>query len=234
MSTYKFGGLAAMPIWFSSTLRGTQAEVSVTAKELKHPLSIRLGTSDHSVLSGVLGRHEYALPEGFSPKTIVDAGAYIGVTSAYFATRFPAARIIAIEPEPSNYRMLEKNSRPYPNIVTVHGALWNHSENITIQISGDDGKWGARVERKNGSVRAYTMPELITRFGLESIDLLKMDIECAEVEVLSSADDWIDRVGLLAIETHDRFRPGCTFALETVAHHFSARWRQGEAELLLR
>ncbi len=52
------------------------------------------------------------------------------------------------------------------------------------------------------------------QMGLEHIDVLKIDIEGSEIEVLRSAPSWIEHVGVILIELHDRFRPGCTQALD--------------------
>ncbi|MBL0298169.1 MAG: FkbM family methyltransferase [Betaproteobacteria bacterium] len=43
---------------------------------------------------------------------------------------------------------------------------------------------------------------------------LKIDIEGAEIEALSSSAHWLARVDAMVIELHDRFRPGCSTALE--------------------
>lgn len=86
----------------------------------------------------------------------------------------------------------------------------------------------------SGPVRAYTVDELMRLGGIESVDLLKMDIETAEIEVLSNAEPWIGRVRMLVIETHDRFRPGCSVALERIASSFANRWKRGELDFLLR
>jgi hypothetical protein len=52
------------------------------------------------------------------------------------------------------------------------------------------------------------------------VGLLKLDVEGAEVEVLASAERWIDRVDALMVEEHERYRPGCRTAIERVA----SRW----------
>ena len=39
----------------------------------------------------------------------IDAGANIGLTSIYFANKFPNAKIVALEPEIDNYIILQKN-----------------------------------------------------------------------------------------------------------------------------
>ena len=52
----------------------------------------------------------------FTPKTIVDAGANIGMASIFYSHRYPAAKIIALEAEGSNFAALCKNVEPYQNI----------------------------------------------------------------------------------------------------------------------
>jgi hypothetical protein len=64
-------------------------------------------------------------------------------------------------------------------------------------------------------VEAVDVPSLLDGSGAGRIDLLKLDIEGAELEVLrDGADRWIDLVETLVDELHDRFRPGCSEALE--------------------
>ena len=53
----------------------------------------------------------------------------------------------------------------------------------------------------------------------DKIDLLKLDIEGAELELFSCGSDvWLGHVRLLVLELHDRFRPGCAQALYTAAN----------------
>src|SRR5579883_1485462 len=66
-------------------------------------------SSDLACLQKVLFKQEYRLPFDLAPRVIVDAGANIGAASLYFATRFPEATILALEPEQSNFQLLRKN-----------------------------------------------------------------------------------------------------------------------------
>jgi hypothetical protein len=66
-------------------------------------LQVRLGTSDINVFVHVFRWGEYAWEFAESPRVIVDAGAYTGLSTAYFAMRYPAAKIIAIEPDEANF-----------------------------------------------------------------------------------------------------------------------------------
>jgi hypothetical protein len=64
------------------------------------------------------------------------------------------------------------------------------------------------------------MTTLMREVGIETVDILKVDIEGAERDVFSTCD-WMDKVKLLAIELHDRVRPGCSDAVNAAArqHH---------------
>ena len=70
-----------------------------------------------------------------------------------------------------------------------------------------------------GSVAATTIPEILRQSSADKIDLLKLDIEGAELELFSCGSDvWLGHVRLLVLELHDRFRPGCAQALYTAAN----------------
>jgi len=50
------------------------------------------------------------------------------------------------------------------------------------------------------------MGEIIARSGFERIDVLKVDIEGAEVQLFSGDTSWLARVGMLMIEFHSDAR----------------------------
>ena len=80
-------------------------------------------------------------------------------------------------------------------------------------------KWTFRVREGDGC-RALTLATLMREVGIETVDILKVDIEGAECDIFSKCD-WMDKVKLLAIELHDRARPGCSDAVDAAAaRHF--------------
>jgi FkbM family methyltransferase len=143
---------------------------------------------------------------------IVDAGAHIGLASVYFAQRYPNARVVAVELEGANYRMLKLNARAYPNIVPIHAGLWSSAMGLKIVNHGAD-TWSFRAEAGT-DVPSVTVQGLLNRFGSSCVDVLKIDIEGGEKEVLEHSDGWIERVKMLVIELHDRHVPGCSQALD--------------------
>jgi FkbM family methyltransferase len=194
---------------------------------------LRLGTTDPATYRKVFVEEEYRVSPGKRPHVILDAGANIGLTSIYFARRFPDATIIAIEPERSNVDLLMRNVAPYGNVRVVEAALWSEECELQLEDPGI-GKWGFRVERAtragapSHSVRGITVETMLNDFGLERIDVLKLDIEGAEREVLAASAAWIDRVGILVAELHDRYKEGCSRNYHLATRGFDYEWVVGE------
>ncbi len=69
----------------------------VDLPELAHPISMRAGTSDLWVFDQIFLYKEMETDFGQDVAFIIDAGANIGLTSAYLANRFPNAQILALE-----------------------------------------------------------------------------------------------------------------------------------------
>jgi FkbM family methyltransferase len=231
-----FGVRGALAI-SSYRLIGRPKEITAWPAGIRAPIRLRVRTSDVSTYKDVLLREEYDFDLPFYPKTIVDAGANIGMASIYYAHKYPGAKIIAVEAEASNFSMLSKNTHSYPNILPLHAALWNRDGVISVNepdpATGAFGKWGFVTQEGEGvEVRAITMRTLMAEMKISSVDLLKVDIEGAEKEVFESCD-WMESVRALVIELHDRFKPGCSVAVNSVTREFSTSQR-GEMTLYVR
>lgn len=183
------------------------------------PFYTRKELVDHLVVSNVLIDDEYApiLNYVHQPKVIIDAGAHIGCGAVFFANRFPDAKIFAIEPSSDNYFYLRKNAESYSNIHCIQAALWCRNEEVTIENPTAE-SWGFNFKSSNGfedeKIPGITISALCKRYEIESIDILKIDIEGAERELFSEEKvSWLSKVKTIAIETHDRFLPGCRFSV---------------------
>ena len=226
-SYYTAFGTAGVASIASYRLTGQPKRVLVQMPGVRFPLTIRMRTSDHMVFRDIFQRHEYLFNPPQTPSTIVDAGANVGFASIYFANRWPGARIIALEPDPENFDALEKNARPYPNIVPVQAAVWKESAKLDLFDAGK-GSWGLQTRvSADGRVDGLTLPEVMRRYGMQHVDVLKMDIEGAEKEVFEGYDEWIDRVGSLIVEIHDHLRPGAQASVMQAKDHFAEIYDNG-------
>jgi FkbM family methyltransferase len=232
-------------VWLAARarLRQTSTEVAVAVPGIKHPVHLRLRTSDVSTFRQVLITEGYACDFCQSPQNIIDAGANIGLTSIYYANRYPEALIIALEPEQSNFLLLRKNAARYPQIVPVNAALWRNNEELDVIDSGL-GEWGFQTtadapdrtlsHRKVGKTPGLTIDAVMRKYGMDCIDLLKVDIEGSEKDVFENSHTWIKQVGAIAIELHDDLRPGCGRAFEDASRDFERICRRGETLFVAR
>jgi FkbM family methyltransferase len=173
--------------------------VEIRVPTLRAPVAIRRGTSDVSTFEQVFVEQEYEIPLDFEPATIVDAGANIGLASALFASRYPSAQIIAIEPDADNFVMLQRNTRAYPNVTALRAALWGRAGALRIANPRDE-PWAFRVEEVDGGeVAAVTIEDILRILGTSRLDVIKMDVEGAEVEVMAHSAPCIS---VLIVELH--------------------------------
>jgi FkbM family methyltransferase len=228
--------------------RSTGRKVSIAAPGHPIRLFVRLGTTDVAVFKDIYRRREYGWEFASPPRVIVDAGAYTGLSTAFFAMRYPDAQIIAIEPDELNFGLLLLNTAGFANVRAVHAGLWTESGMITLTDPGW-GAWGLRVKESHNedrdinlpsalkagtSIRAVTIPELMREYDLERIDLLKLDIEGSEKEIFSDAGPWISSVEAICLELHDRFKAGCSRAFFKAVEDFPIELRRGEDVLVVR
>ena len=175
-------------------------------------------SSDYDVLRQVIFEAEYEMAcsafklnfKTFEPVRIVDAGANIGLTSRFFAERFPDSVIYALEPEHGNFKMLVKNVAGLDTIKPLQNALSaEKGKRFAIGKSGRDGADWSRTtqESANGTIMGITLEELLNENG-GFFDILKIDIEGAERFIFDNqaSQDFLDKTRVLVIEIHDEFK----------------------------
>jgi len=134
------------------------------------------------------------------PEWMIDAGAYIGDTAAYFLTRFPKLKVIALEPNPPTYEMASQNLKPYgERAVLMKKGLWAGDQNLLF----DGASIGASIRDQGFEIECISLPTILERFSIARLNILKINIEGAEKEIFSSNPEaWLDRVDLLIIQLH--------------------------------
>ncbi|NSW45960.1 MAG: FkbM family methyltransferase [Bacteroidales bacterium] len=189
-------------------------EIKFKHKEYKYPLYLRAESSDIQTFYQVLFNQEYNIKLEFKPNVIIDLGANIGLSSVFFANKFPESKIIALEPEKNNYDMLLKNTKNYQNIVIYHNAIWHKHADLSIK-DNNLGEWGYSVmestHENQDNVKTLTMIDLINIHQITQIDILKIDIEGSEIELFqSNFEQWLPITKVIIIELHDWLRKGCS------------------------
>jgi FkbM family methyltransferase len=147
------------------------------------------------------------------PSLVLDLGANVGFSASYFLSVFPKARIIAVEPDERNLAICKTNLAPYGDrVMLLHGAVWSRSTTLRLLKGtfGEGREWATQVDeleedRTSVGVQAWDVGSLIDMSGGTMVDLLKVDIERAELSVFGeSACSWLHRVRNICIELHGK------------------------------
>lgn len=224
-------------------ITGSETIIKIKEPNFKIPFYLRVPSSDILTYRQIFIAKEYDFDVTEQPNVIVDAGANIGLASIFFANKYPKTKIIAIEPESSNFLMLKKNIEAYSNIVPVQAALWSANEEINLVDQNLD-KWGFLTESSATSkvslgtilhqVEGMTVDKIMKDYGLDKIDILKIDIEGAEKEVFNNTSAWLGKVDALIVELHERIKRGCNRSFYNGSNGFDDEWMKGENIYLTR
>jgi FkbM family methyltransferase len=197
------------------------------------PVWCRPQSSDLDVFSQIFIHREYrCLDDTTDVGVVIDCGANVGYSAAYFLSRFPSCMVIAVEPDQSNFAALERNLSPYGRRCrAIRSGVWSENVGLVMHESPfrDGREWARRVRPalagETVEMEAVDIQTLIDSCDTERISILKIDIEGAELEVFSSAGwrGWIDRVDTVVIEVHgEEAHKATTSAFEAAG--FETQW----------
>jgi FkbM family methyltransferase len=182
------------------------------SREADHPLLCRANSSDIIAFNQIFVYREYSrLDQLGDVDLVIDCGANVGYSSAYFLTRFPNCHLVAVEPSPTNFPMLERNLAAYQDrALMLNAAIWSHPTGLAVSkdLYRDGREWSFQVRECNPgevpTIQAVDISSLLKISKRERISILKMDIEGAEAVVFShNFVEWIDLVDAIVIELHD-------------------------------
>jgi FkbM family methyltransferase len=136
-----------------------------------------------------------------APK-VIDCGASVGLCVCYFKHLYPKCNIIAFEPDRRIFDVLKRNCASWGahDVQLIQKAVWTREETLPFprnaRASGriDEQALGAEVPR----VATCRLRDFLT----ERVDLLRLDIEGAEVDVLLDCADLLGQVQNLAVDYH--------------------------------
>lgn len=186
------------------------------------PTLVQHGAEDHPIFlfREIFIERAYTPTWFYQPSrhdTVIDVGANIGVFMLYLAWRSPGIHVHCFEPSFGTRRRLETQVRangleemvrvyPYALSDKAGVATLKLSEHSAYQSFFDSELVGEKEE----VVQMLSLEDALEMCAVEDVNLLKLDVEGAEIEIVESAATAVwKRIQRVVCEYHDSFRPGC-------------------------
>ncbi len=206
-----------------------------------HHYTVWFDNSDeyHRLKGEVFTQDSYYFETDNPQPVIIDAGAHIGLATLYFKKLYPGSKIIAIEPNPETFKLLEKNvwENQLEDVKLHQTALSTQSGSAPFHVDSSSEQWLSTSGFTKGAwnriqssqeITVYT--QTLKSFLDQPIDFLKMDIEGAEQEVLMAAGEAIRQIKHMIIEFHPTGNQSLAKVIERLKEHrFTVTlWKDGK------
>lgn len=132
---------------------------------------------------------------------VVDVGANVGEVGLLLAQRH-GCRLVSIEPEPDEFRCLQRNLAGVP-AQCVNSALWSSVTELKFYSKNDTGDSSLFETTDHAAVRTLqttTLQSVLDGSGASRVRLLKLEAEGAEPEILQGAGDWLQRIDYITAD----------------------------------
>jgi len=195
--------------WLALTGRfGLPGVINLDVTLIHQGQIFRYRFSDMSGLDALIdifidGEYDVDLPS--PPDVIFDIGSNVGASLAFFKLKYPHARLFGFEPDPNAYHYLQKNAQQF---------LDANVQNIAVSDKGGETHFysfphysassslSRRSPRQHETVVAVaTLDQLMKQLAIARIDLLKFDVEGAEVGLFKEFKH-LQSVGRIVGELH--------------------------------
>lgn len=136
---------------------------------------------------------------------IIDCGANIGMSVITSKKQYPNAEIIAFEPEKTICDYLKKNLsiNNITDVTVIEKAVWKEQTTLSFISEGADANRITSINDENSTQKKIEIETVkLSEYINKEVDLLKLDIEGAEVEVMREIEHKLNHVTNIFVEYH--------------------------------
>jgi len=150
--------------------------------------------------------------------TVIDCGAHVGIFTLKAAKKAKHGLVVAVEPEPLNYRILKSNVKRnrLTNVITVRNVLtdkksggvklylhpfFSEAPSLNINSTNETKKFARYI-----IVQSTTLDDIAKAYEIDCVDVVKIAVNSTEIGVIKGGQRLLQESKYLAIE-YDR-KPG--------------------------
>lgn len=191
------------------------------------------GVGNHGCWLGTYEIDKQAITEKIATqrKVVWDVGANAGFyTVAFSRLVAPGGHVYSFEPLAENVSNLLRHIalNQAGNVSVIQGAIARHTGVIGFNVSGHDSTGAIDRSRTQYLVQAWSVDDFIAKHPESTPEVMKIDVEGAEVDLLEGSAKLLSGKGpqiILAIHSHDLWRR--CFAILT-SHGYTLESFSGE------
>lgn len=159
---------------------------------------------------------------GLRITSALDGGAARGDWTREFKAIFPDAKVIAVDPRDDVQSELQLVARELSGVTVAQTLLGDHEGAVKFNEFTDQSSILPSAAGKSfGTVRTApmtTIDKLVEKYGLPGLDLIKLDLQGAELIALSGAPQTLRRAQAVLLEvSFFRLQQGTPLAGEVIA-----------------
>ncbi|KAF3884591.1 MULTISPECIES: FkbM family methyltransferase [Nostocales] len=158
---------------------------------------------DISGLISIRGHHFYANLVN-SNSVVLDLGAHLGQFSHEVSQQF-GCQCYAVEALPSLHKKIQETHL----IRKFNYAISHSNEPVKFCVTDNPeynhiGNWAVSAVQEKITVEGISLESFLKKHHIQSVDLLKVDIEGAEIDLFNSiSDETLCKIKQLTVEFHD-------------------------------
>ena len=191
----------------------TRIELRQTGLKFKVRGKMDVWSLKETLLDRFYERFGFAVQDGW---TVVDIGGGIGDYTIFAAYGRPNARVLAFEPFPESFRLLQENLdlNQIDNVEIFSQAVSSHEGTLQFGSPSSDPlsmQTARGLQSPRGDalqVPAVSLGSILNSPAVKRIDLLKLDCEGAEYDILlNSTPAVLEKIDRIVMEYHDGITP---------------------------
>lgn len=198
-------------------------------------LLFRQNTWDASIWNSIVHSNEYGITNNWQ-SYVIDIGGHIGSFSYFITTQKNAKKVITIEPDPDNFRVLQHNLSDLIKQNKVHAinaGIGPSNTNLSLVASAGQNTGGiSYTPSKDGKISTVSLDDLINMVPQNENILLKLDCEGCEYIALENCAQ-LNRIHCIVGEYHRRSNNKNQFTIKDILekNNFVFAYHESSAHL---
>jgi FkbM family methyltransferase len=145
---------------------------------------------------------------------VIDGGGFVGLFALFASKKVgPTGRVITYEPDPGQGHLLERNLKlnGVENVTLVRKGLWSCSTKLSFDTRGNASNIDFTGKRDNllvHKIGVVSVDDEVERLRLPRVDLIKMNIEGAEIEAVQGCRRLMQRCPVNFAVAANHYRDG--------------------------